>query len=597
MKEDDSIDEFSAKLNSIVTRASGLGSTFDQQTLVRKLLSSVPKKFIQIVAAIEQFTNLEETTLDEIIGRLKTFEERREMLAGIGPSRTLALISLLIKYRVQKARLQTHKTEFEMLKMKDDDSIDEFSAKLNSIVPRASGVGSTFDQQTLVRKLLSSVPKRFIQIVAAIEQFTDLEETTLDEIIGFKNGGQEKFRSYQDNKQDGKTKQFNNEKKPSHKFKRNNFQKGTKDSSKVKCYNCNKFGHVRRNCKLKDKGQEQSNLVQEDVEPTLLMAVQGKRDKAEEIFLNEKEIEPKRYISTDKNLWYLDNGASNHMTGVRTHFKEVDEKISGRVRFGDGSYVEIKGRGSILLECKNKEQRIIPNVYYIPNLKSNILSLGQLTENGCKIIMQNNLLLLYGQDQKLLMRVERSRNRLYKINLKVGMPMCLLANLENHAWLWHAQLGHLNFDSIKQMTQKKLVEGIPSISHKNQVCNTCLLGKHSRAPFPNQTNTKSLEPLNLVFGDICGPISPATESGKKYMFLLVDDCTRYMWVYFLKSKDEAFEAFKEFKLEVENEDGKKLRSFRTDRGGEFTSRSSHVIVRRMAYLDNLQHHTLHNRMA
>ncbi|GJX84602.1 zinc finger, CCHC-type containing protein [Tanacetum coccineum] len=56
------------------------------------------------------------------------------------------------------------------------------------------------------------------------------------------------------------------------------------------------------------------------------------------------------------------------------------------------------------------------------------------------------------------------------------------------------------------------------------------------------------------------------------MFLLVDDCTRYMWVYFLKSKDEAFETFKEFKLKVENEVGKKLRSFRTDRGGEFTSR-------------------------
>nr|GEW95942.1 zinc finger, CCHC-type [Tanacetum cinerariifolium] len=305
--------------------------------------------------------------------------------------------------RVQKVWLQTLKTEFEMLKMKEDDSIDEFSTKLNSIVTRASGLGSTFDQQTLVRKLLSSVPKRFIQIMATIEQFTDLEETTLDETIGFKNGGHERFRSYQDNKQDEKTKQFNNEKKPSHKFKRNNFQKGTKDSSKVKCYNCNKFGHVRRNCKLKDKGQEQSNLVQEDVEPTLLMAVQEKGDKGEKIFLNEKEIKPKKYISTDESLWYLDNGASNHMTVIRTHFKEVDEKISGRVRFGDGSYVKIKG-------------------------------------------------------------------------------------------------------------------------------------KYSRASFPNQTNTKSSEPLDLVFGDLCGPISSETKSGKKYMFLLVDDCTR------------------------------------TDRGGEFTSR-------------------------
>nr|GFA05506.1 zinc finger, CCHC-type [Tanacetum cinerariifolium] len=78
------------------------------------------------------------------------------------------------------------------------------------------------------------------------------------------------------------------------------------------------------------------------------------------------------------------------------------------------------------------------------------------------------------------------------------------------------------------MTQKKLMEGIPSINHKNQVCNACLLGKYSRAPFPNQTNTKSTESLNLVCGDLCGPISPETESGKKYMFLLVDDCTRQL---------------------------------------------------------------------
>ncbi|GJV25710.1 zinc finger, CCHC-type containing protein [Tanacetum coccineum] len=403
--------------------------------------------------------------------------------------------------------------------MKEDDSIDDFSAKLNNIVTRASGLGSTFDQQTLVRKLLSSVPKR---------------------IVPPPPNPQEKFRSSQDNKHDGKSKQFNNDRKPSHKFKKNNFQKGTKDSSKVKCYNCNKFGHVRRNCKQKDRGQEQSNLVQEDVEPTLLMAVQGKVDKGEEIFLNEKEIKPKKYISTDESLWYLDNGASNHMTGIRTHFKEIDKKF--------------------------QEESVLVMDHI------NILSLGQLTENGCKIVMQNNILLLYGQDQKLLMRVKRSRNRLYKINLKVGMPKCLLANLENHAWLWHARLGHLNFDSIKQMTQKKLVEGIPSISHKNQVCSACLLGKHSRAPFPNQTNTKSLEPLNLVFGDLCGPISPTTESEKKYMFLLVEDCTRYMRVYFLKSKDEAFETFKEFKLKVENEVGKKLKSFRTDRGGEFISR-------------------------
>ncbi|GJW42241.1 zinc finger, CCHC-type containing protein [Tanacetum coccineum] len=57
------------------------------------------------------------------------------------------------------------------------------------------------------------------------------------------------------------------------------------------------------------------------------------------------------------SLWYLDNGASNHMTGVREHFKELDEKVSGKVRFGDGSHIEIKGKGSILIECDDEKQK------------------------------------------------------------------------------------------------------------------------------------------------------------------------------------------------------------------------------------------------
>ncbi|XP_076923359.1 uncharacterized protein LOC143585460 [Bidens hawaiensis] len=86
--------------------------------------------------------------------------------------------------RVQKARLQTLKSEFDLLQMKEDESIDSFTAKLNAIVSRANGLGSTFDESTLVRKLLNSVPERFIQIVASIEQYSDLDEMTLDETIG-----------------------------------------------------------------------------------------------------------------------------------------------------------------------------------------------------------------------------------------------------------------------------------------------------------------------------------------------------------------------------------------------------------------------------
>ncbi|GJX96525.1 retrovirus-related pol polyprotein from transposon TNT 1-94 [Tanacetum coccineum] len=94
-----------------------------------------------------------------------------------------------------------------------------------------------------------------------------------------------------------------------------------------------------------------------------------------------------------------------------------------------------------------------------------------------------------------------------------------------------------------------------------------------------QAKYRSKTALDLIYGDLCGPISPPTPSGKRYIFLLVDDYSRYMWEYFLNSKDQAFGVFKEFKTRVEKEHGTKIKTFRTDRGGEFTSNEFHKYCR------------------
>ena len=80
-----------------------------------------------------------------------------------------------------------------------------------------------------------------------------------------------------------------------------------------------------------------------------------------------------------------------------------------------------------------------------------------------------------------------------------------------------------------------------------------------------------MDALELVYGDLCGPITPATNGGRRYFLLLVDDCSRYMWLQLLTSKDEAAVAIKKFKARAEAESGKKLRVLRTDRGDKFSS--------------------------
>lgn len=92
--------------------------------------------------------------------------------------------------------------------------------------------------------------------------------------------------------------------------------------------------------------------------------------------LNESKVIPKLKPSGESkqvssNLWYLDNGASNHMIEQKSKFRDLYEEITGQVRFGDGSTVEIKGKGSILWKCKDGKIRLLQDVYYIPSLCSN----------------------------------------------------------------------------------------------------------------------------------------------------------------------------------------------------------------------------------
>lgn len=106
------------------------------------------------------------------------------------------------------------------------------------------------------------------------------------------------------------------------------------------------------------------------------------------------------------------------------------------------------------------------------------------------------------------------------------------------------------------------------------MCDGCALGKQHHTPFPQATAYRASAGLDLVHGDLCGQITPPTPGGKSYFLLLVDDHSRHMWLELLASKDEALSYFKKFKVAAEVESGRRLREFRTDRGGEFNSGAS-----------------------
>ena len=121
--------------------------------------------------------------------------------------------------------------------------------------------------------------------------------------------------------------------------------------------------------------------------------------------------------SNDDDAWWLDIGASNHMTGSRCKFKEMIESIRGHVKLGDGSTALIEGKGSVLVECHGGEL-LLTEVYFVPSLSCNVISLGKLSEDGHQIVLDRMFLWIRDMFGKVLLKVKRSPNRLYKVLLK-----------------------------------------------------------------------------------------------------------------------------------------------------------------------------------
>jgi hypothetical protein len=111
-------------------------------------------------------------------------------------------------------------------------------------------------------------------------------------------------------------------------------------------------------------------------------------------------------VGSDHSRWILDSGATNHMMGERSAFTEIDHKVHGTVHFSVGVVTNIEGRGTILLKWKTGEHKTLEGVYLIPQLTANIVSLGQLEEDGHKIVLHAGYLRIWNQCGHMVVKVQ-----------------------------------------------------------------------------------------------------------------------------------------------------------------------------------------------
>lgn len=328
-----------------------------------------------------------------------------------------------------------------------------------------------------------------------------------------------------------------------------------RDKSNIECYRCHKFGHYKNECRTymhNNKG-ENSNFaeMEQEEEIALLLMTDTKED------------------TTKKYLWYLDTGCSNHMCGEKSLFSDLDEAYRDAVKFGNNSHVAVMGKGHIHISARGNFK--ISDVLYVPELKTNLLSMGQLQEKGFEIIIKDGACRIQSKNLGTIAEAKMTPNRLFPLNLKSMDTHCFSVVVNDVAWLWHFRYGHLNFGGLKTLQKKSMVKGLPNFDSPSNICEDCVVSKQHRVPFPKSGSQRAKKPLDIVHYDICGPINPTSNGGKRYFITFIDDYSRKTWVYFLQVKSEAFAAFKSFKALVEKESGNVIKVLRTDRGGEYCS--------------------------
>ncbi|WVZ75787.1 LOW QUALITY PROTEIN: hypothetical protein U9M48_023818 [Paspalum notatum var. saurae] len=226
---------------------------------------------------------------------------------------------------------------------------------------------------------------------------------------------------------------------------------------------------------------------------------------------------------------------------------------------GNGSRASVHGVGTVDLKLTSGKIVRLWNVQHAPSINKNLVSGSLLLRDGYKFVFESNKLVVSCCGQFIGKGYDSVG--LFRLSL---MDVC--SSVMNHASVsvnndkvnvWHSRLCHINFGSMSRLSTLCLIPKLPVV--KGSKCQACVQAKQPRKPHPMERNSTLLE---LIHSDLCEMNGVLTKGGKKYMMTLIDDATRFCYVYLLKMKDEALDYFKVYKAEVENQ---------SDRGGEYFS--------------------------
>lgn len=367
-----------------------------------------------------------------------------------------------------------------------------------------------------------------------------------------------------------------------------------KGKGKMKCWHCNKTGHVKVKCykwlKDTDEGRKYAKDHPDSKTGPLPTPgakgnlsperVQVVRESAGEVCWEAAES-PRR-----KQDWILDSGASRHMTPNREAFIEYSTIKPRAVETANGSVLPGIGLGKIRLSVKIKGRTrsvLLSEVLHVPQIKGNLISVTKLQDKGMAVETTvppaKKALIVKYQGRTVGMASRVGDTFILDVPTDRAFPAKLITERTGQGSetakveyvRWHRRFGHIGPQIIAKLHTVTDDLGQAVEPAKDQpTCEVCARTKKIRV-VNRVAPERSVQPLARVFSDFWGPYRVPALTGERYMLTFTDDYTRKSWVVLTIVRASLSSVFARWKAFVELQSGYKLLAIRSDNASEYKS--------------------------